>query len=275
MAAAARRPASSQAARHSVDPPCEALGQPAGQGARLGPDDRLRLVGGLVPAEGRVDDHLAKPAERGEPLAKRLAGRHVAEADHELGLERRGPQAGDRVVRPDDELAIVAAEAKLRGRLGEDRVARPLGQGGHRLGEPLVRLAAGDDQASGRGRHPLGELVDQRLVGQRRPRRRPPSAAARRDPRGRAARWPSRPRGAAPGPAGRARRRSGGPGPGAAPRARPRRRGRPRSGSGAGRRRRPRGCRPRRTSAPRIRRASAGRSSDRRRSRAARAGGRR
>ncbi len=170
--------------------------------------------------------------------------------------------------------AVMGTQAKLRGRLGEDRVARPLGQGGHRRGEPLVELPAGDDQPPRRSRHPLGELVDQRLVGERRVRgdrgQWPLATALQGERRGRrhvvgarlGSQW------VAPG------RGSGGPVPGVAPRVPRRRRGRPRSESGAGRRRRPGGCRPRRTSAPRIRRASAGRWSVRRRSRAARVGGR-
>ena len=256
-------------------PPARRSASAPARDARVGPHDRLRLVRGLVPAERRVDDDLPQLRKRGEPAAKRLAGRQVAEADHQLGRQLRGPQAGDRVVRPHDQLAVVGSEAKLRGRLGEDRVARPLGQGGDRPGEPLVELAAGHDQPPGRSRHPLGELVDQRLVGERRVRgdrgQWPLAAALEGERRGRR----HVARGAARDPVGRARRGSGGPVPGVAPRVPRRRRGRPRSESGAGRRRRPRGCRPRRTSAPRIRRASAGRWSVRRRSRAALAGGRR
>ena len=44
----------------------------------------------------------------------------------------------------------MGSEAKLRGRFGEDRVARGPGKGGDRLGQGRIGLAAADDEAAGR-----------------------------------------------------------------------------------------------------------------------------
>ena len=216
--------------------------------------------------------------ERGEPLAQRLAGRHVAEADDQLGLEAVRPQRGRssrRATRRARGRGCRAAAATSARRGSDSRCWPPATRSRPRA---RVRLPAGDDQAARRGREPRGELVEQRVVGvERRP-------AARRAVSGRAAAPLERQRGgrgdvvarAARGRAGRAtaRLRCTGPGPRLAARG-----GVGAAGDGAEVEQagvvgvvgadlaEP-------AHAP-TRRASAGRSSGRRRSRAAPAGGRR
>ena len=128
---------------------------------RIGTKDRRRTPGRLVPATGRVDDDLIGAA-RLEPLAQRLRGRQLAEAQHQLrhGVARPVLVAQQRVVGGDDVGAVVGAEAHLRGRLGEDREAggaREVGEGLTQLG---VGLATGDDHARDRVADVARDLVE-------------------------------------------------------------------------------------------------------------------
>ena len=132
-----------------------------------------------------------------QPGAQRLAGRHLAEAQDEVGPHRLAEAlvAQQVVVGADDVGAVVGAAAQLRGRLGEDREAGGAGEVGERLAQLGIELAAGDDHA---------EVATRRC--DRRPHRggtarapcrsgSPRSAAARRAPRAPAGRSPSpRPR---------------------------------------------------------------------------------
>ena len=94
-------------------------------------------------------------AERRQPLAQRLAGRHVAEAEHRSGASAGGRSAGDRVVGARRRASRSwRPEAQLRGRLGEDRVARAARRARRPARRARVELAAGDDQAPRRGRRP-------------------------------------------------------------------------------------------------------------------------
>ena len=175
------------------------------------------------------------------------------------GVERVAAARGrSRRRRQIDQRAVVGAEAKLRGRLGEDRIA---GRGGER----------GDRARRRRGRACRPATIRPARRGRDRARRaprraarrggagaggdrgqRPLAAALERQRRGRGD--VARARGSGPSGSRQATFRWTGPGPRVAAR-RSRRRGRRPSGSGAGRRRRRRGCRPRRTSAPPSRRA--------------------
>ena len=231
----------------------EPLGEPAASGRGRRGRSPPAGSGRLVPAARGVEDDLAQP-RRCEPSHWRsgLAGRHVAEAQDQLGRERpraRGGRSRRRPRRP----------ASGRGpRARAARSARP-GSGSR----PRSASAATAPASPGSGWRPAtirprgraairsassSSSAASAAAGRGRPR----SAAARRGPRAPAGRVAVTSLSAGSGPAARARRRSGAPGPAAARRARRRRRGRRPSGSGAGRRRRPRGCRPRRTSAPRI-----------------------
>ena len=63
-----------------------------GQLGRVGAQDRRRPAGRLVPAAAGVDDDLVGAAGR-QPGAQRLAGRHLAEAQDEVGHDRAGRSA--------------------------------------------------------------------------------------------------------------------------------------------------------------------------------------
>jgi hypothetical protein len=123
--------------------------------------DRAGDPGRLVPGAVRVDDKLRRLLEVAEPLAKRLAGRHLAEAQHEVGLELRPSSSSERLVRRDDEVEFVRAQPELRGRLGEDRHSRRLGKGRDRGGRSRQH-PPGDDQAPLARPDALGERLDER-----------------------------------------------------------------------------------------------------------------
>ena len=91
---------------------------------------------------------------RRQPGAQRLAGRHLAEAQDEVGRDRLGEPlvAQQQVVGGDDVGAVVGPAAQLRGRLGEDREAGGAGEVGERLAQLGVELAPGDDHARVRRR---------------------------------------------------------------------------------------------------------------------------
>ena len=223
-----------------------------GELGRVGAQDRRRAAGRLVPAAARVDDDLVG-ARVGEPGAQRLAGRHLAEAQDQVGATALAEAlvAQQQVVGRDDVRAVVGAAAKLRGRLGEDREAGGLGEVGERLAQLGVELAAGDDHAGDRlarcARRPprAGSSEGSRSIGVTAVsgRRFAPLERERVGGGDRALDRHRRQR-LAPGEVEVDRARGG------ARRGPRRRRGRRSSGSGAGRRRRPRGCRLRRTSAP-------------------------
>ena len=164
--------------------------------------------GRLVPAAVGVDDDLVGAARR-QPGAQRLAGRHLAEAQDEVGDDRAGEAlvAQQQVVGGDDVGAVVRAAAQLRGRLGEDREAGGAGEVGERLAQLGVELAAGDDHAGDRVADVAGDLVEQEGGGLEvdpGDRGQRPAVAALAAPAGRS-RSP-RPR---PGPAPAARARGG------------------------------------------------------------------
>ena len=212
---------------------------------------------------GRRRSRPARCATACSSASRRSAGRGPARRDSRKLSSRSSGRSGDHV------RAVVGAAAKLRRRLGEDREAGGLGQGGERLAQlgsswrPATitpERALGMWPAISSSRNAEGSMsIGVTAVSGRtsRPSRASGSVAVTALSAGSGAsgsrqgmlRWT---------------------GPGAARRALPRGHGRRSSGSAAGPRRRRRGSRLRRTSAPRSRRASAGRSSARRRSRAAR-----
>ena len=113
--------------------------------AQHGVDD----AGRVLPAAVRVDEDLARLRVTGEPLAQRLGGREVADADDELGrrvLAQQQVVVGDRG----------RAAARAGERVGEQRVAGVRGERGDRRGQPGV-VAARDDHASERPLDQLGE----------------------------------------------------------------------------------------------------------------------
>ena len=109
-----------------------------------------------------VDDDFAGAAGR-QPGPQRLAGRHLAEAQDQVGDDRAGEAlvAQQQVVAGDDMGAVVGAAAQLRGRLGQDREAGGAGQVGERLAQLRVELAAGDDHAGDRVADVAGHLLEQ------------------------------------------------------------------------------------------------------------------
>ena len=142
---------------------------------RVGAQQRRRPAGRLVPAAERVDDDLVG-AGVGEPGAQRLAGRHLAEAQDQVGVDaaRELLVAQQEVVGGDDVGAVVRAAAQLRGRLGEDREAGGAGEVGERLAQLGVELAAGDDHS---GAAPRRCARRPRRAGTRTARGRPASTA--------------------------------------------------------------------------------------------------
>ena len=214
MAAAARRPASSQADRHCRGPAARRSASPLARDARVGPHDRLRLVRGLVPAERRVDDDLPQLGKRGEPAGEAPCW----SACRRSGSPARAPApraAGGRSRR------TARRRAGGHGLRGEAARSARRGSGSPpaRPARPPARRAsrrAGGRRRSGPGARPTPARRARRPAPRRRAAgpRRPRSVAARRGPRGRAARSPSRPRGAARVPAGRARRTFRWTGPG-------------------------------------------------------------
>ena len=85
--------------------------QPGGQLGRVGAQDRRGAAARLVPAAVGVDDDLVGAARR-QPGPQRLAGRHLAEAQDEVGDDRAGE-------------ALVAQQQVVGGdRRGSDREAR-------------------------------------------------------------------------------------------------------------------------------------------------------
>ncbi len=164
-----------------------------------------RLLGSFQPPQGSIDDFAG--AARRQPGPQRLAGRHLAEAQDEVGDDRAGEVlvAQQQVVGGDDVGAVVRAAAQLRGRLGQDREAGDAGQVGERLAQLRVELAAGDDHAGDRVADVAGHLVEQEGGGLEvdpRHRGQRPPVAARRAPAGRSRSPRPRPE---PAPAARAR----------------------------------------------------------------------
>jgi hypothetical protein len=168
-----------------------------------GPDDQVGGAGGLVPPVAGVEDHL-RGVQESEPRAKRLAGRHLAEPDDQVRGERqrRNVVAGNRragcrscrpardgVVGADDEVAVVRSEAKLRGRLGDDREPEQACECSDRLGVCAGGHPAGDDQPVRGVANQLGEAVELGRAGRTRSLRdlgqRPRAAAPQRQRRAR------------------------------------------------------------------------------------------
>ncbi len=73
--------------------------------SRVAVHDGAGTVRRLVPAARRADHDLVGGTRAGEPGAQRLAGRHVAAPNHEVGLQRRRRIAQDQVVMGDGALA--------------------------------------------------------------------------------------------------------------------------------------------------------------------------
>ena len=146
----ARPPATSPARGRSSSESRRPAGRQLG---RVGAQERRGPAGRLVPAAVGVDDDLVG-ARIGQPGAQRLAGRHLAEAQDEVGRgrSREALVAQQQVVGGDDVGAVVRPAAQLRGRLGEDREAGDPGEVGERLAQLRVELAAGDDHADDRRR---------------------------------------------------------------------------------------------------------------------------
>ena len=117
-------------------------------------------------------------AEAVQPLAQRLGGRQVADAQHEVGRVRRRPRgiAQQRVVVRDRRLAAAGAGQ----RLGEQRDRGALGERGQRRAELRVALRApGDEHRARRAVRSADERVDRARAGLRaHPRARQPRAPA-------------------------------------------------------------------------------------------------
>ena len=149
------------------------------QHARVGGDDRRHRAGRVLPRVLGVEGDLQRAVEPVQPLAQRLRGREVADAQHEVG--RVGGPVGvaqQRVVVRDRRRAAAGAGE----RVGQQRQRERVGERGERLAQPGVALAAaGDDHAArvvvDRGAQP----VEQRRRGgepRARPRHpRPPAGA--------------------------------------------------------------------------------------------------
>ena len=146
---------------------------PRASGAGLGADDRAGDPGRLVPAVAAGRRRAApRLGQVREPLAQRLAGRHLAEAQDQVGRQRVGPGAGDRLVGADDQRAVVGAEAKLRGGLGEDRKAASPRRALAIAAAAPGRHPPGDDQAPARGPRAARRARRPARCGRRRGRRR-------------------------------------------------------------------------------------------------------
>ena len=246
------RPARVRRRRRPTRPATAAASAPAGA-RTIAPAIRL---GSFQPCRGSTTSWCSA-VELGQPGAQRLAGRQLAEA------QRRGRGAGHPAARGrsarrprSTSAAVVGAEAQLRGGLGQDRKAGRAREAGDRLARPRVGQPAGDDhaarRAARRARRPRRRARAPAVPGaggtvvSGRPSARPSQASGAVAVTSPSARLgPER---VAPGDVQVHR-----PGPRVAG-VRSRRRGRRPIGSAGGRRRPRRGCRPRRTSAPRTRR---------------------
>jgi hypothetical protein len=100
--------------------------------------------GRVLPGALGIEGDLARPVEAGEPLAQRLAGRQVADADHRVGAVGDGEALGAQqvvVVGDGGGAAPGAGE-----RIGQQRRAEGGRGGRQRGGEAVVALVAtGDD----------------------------------------------------------------------------------------------------------------------------------
>ena len=180
--------------------PCAAAPAPARAGRRSR-SWRPRRAGSCHACLG-VERDLQRAVEPVQPLAQRLGGREVADAQDEVGRVRGGEAgvAQQRVVVRDGG----GAAAGARERVGEQRQRERVRKPGERRAEPGVALAApGDDDAARlrveRGAQPVEQRRRRRelraraaspTAGRRRARRRraPRRAAARRARAARAAR---------------------------------------------------------------------------------------
>ena len=269
-----RSSASSSAAIARARRPCrvEPGVGPAGLGRRSASASGERAAPGRPPRRGRSrrrsgsarssrgagsTTSCGTSSSVGQPLAQRLAGRHLAEAEHQVGRQRVGPRAGDRLVGADHQRAVVGAEAQLRGRLGEDREAGGAREPRDRRRRARVAQPAGERSRRGASLDPLGERRDERA-------RAGGAGAGGTVVSGRPSSRPSRASGRVGGDVARARLGAERVAPGDVEVHRPGARVAGRGPEGAAgdraevqqaRRRRRRGCRPRRTSAPRSRRA--------------------
>ena len=102
-----------------------------------------------------------------QELLERLGGRHCADADHELGLERlRGfliPEK--RVISVDDARAVVWTEPDTAERVGQDRVATGRAECGRRGGETRRFTRTADDDAARLPRNLGCKFVERRRGG--------------------------------------------------------------------------------------------------------------
>ena len=87
----------------------DTVGQPPRHGGRVGADEGTRPPGRLVPLPGRVDDDLIGAASL-DPRSQGLAGRHIAEAQDEVGCQILRLDPGDQVIAGDHALPVMRAE---------------------------------------------------------------------------------------------------------------------------------------------------------------------
>ena len=187
-----RLPASSQrsaqpgsaAARRVAS--ASAVASAAGSARTIAPAMR---VGSFQPWAGSTTS-CAASGSVGEPLAQRLAGRHLAEAQDQVGRERARAARG-RSARRRRSPATRSWGPKRSCEVGSARIGKPGGARQARRSAPRRRVAIRPATISPRrgSREPLGERVDQRrrrgdgaggTVGQR-----PLAAALERQRRGR------------------------------------------------------------------------------------------
>ena len=199
IASWARRSASSHARAHRRD--SSRRDAPVSPRARAAGSARTRVPARRLGSFQRPGGSTTICGARlGDPAPQRLAGRHVAEAEHEVGLERRRRACGRSGRRPRPRAAVGGPEAELRSRLGEDRHSRRPPRGRRRLGHP------------GSGWRP--QTISARSVAERsdsspsssspgsRGRSTAVSGRARRAPRARADPWRSRRPSPGSGPSG-------------------------------------------------------------------------
>ena len=156
--------------------PCAAARAPARAGRR--PTIVATAPAGSCHASSASNAICSALVEPVQPLAQRLGGRQVADAQHEVGRVAGGPLgvAQQRVVVRDR----CRAAARAGQRVGEQRQRERVGERGERLAEAGVALAAARDDHAARVRvDRRAQAVEQRLRGARlRARPRDPRAAA-------------------------------------------------------------------------------------------------
>ena len=119
-----RRPPSHARPSALVAGSTERSASAARQRRRVGANDRAGVRRRLVPAVAGVDDELRGVGQRREPLPQRLAGRHLAEAQDEVGLERVRARRGRSRRRP--EITSARSWAPKRScEVGSARIGSP------------------------------------------------------------------------------------------------------------------------------------------------------